>query len=120
MKKITITPELKKICPELQLNCVQCKLLVKKSEQSLCEMYQAIGRGEMNIANIIVLQDDIGSFGSPVSDSERTSVSKDTNVFLMVFFNLLTQDEIKPWISAVENLLEEYSMAHDFQHIQIS
>lgn len=220
MKQITIIPELKTICPELQLNCLLCELLVKKSDQSLSEMihakindissglqienisklpaiaasrkafkklgkdpsryrfsaeallrrivnkkelydvnnvidilnlisfesgfsiggydllkisgdircgtgneserYQAIGRGEMNIANIIVLRDDIGPFGTPVSDSERTSVGMDTKVFMMVFFNFLTQTEINPWISEAENLLKEFSMAHDFHHIRIS
>jgi len=220
MKKITITPELKGICPELQLNCLECKLLVKQSDQSLremihakinhksyglqieniskipaieasrkalkklgkdpsryrfsaeallrrianskelyfvnnvidilnlisfesgysiggydskkisgnitcgigkeSEMYHAIGRGEMNIASMIVLRDDIGSFGTPVSDSERTMVSKDTKVFLMVFFNFLTHDEMDPWISIAENLLKEYSMAHDFYQMQFS
>jgi len=220
MKKITITRELKTICPELQLDCLECKLLVEHSDQSLremihakvnnissslhienigkipaiaasrkalkrlgkdpsryrfsaeallrrivnrkelydvnnvidilnmisfesgysiggydfikisgnircgigkeSEMYQAIGRGEMNIANIIVLRDDIGSFGTPVSDSERTMVGMDTKEFLMVFFNFLTRDEINPWISAAESLLKEFSMAHDFHHIHIS
>lgn len=220
MKEITITKELKTICPELQLNCLECKLLVEQSDQSLremihakinnissgmhienigqlpaiaasrralkrlgkdpsryrfsaeallrrivnrkelydvnnvidilnmvsfesgysiggydllkisgnircgigekSEMYQAIGRGEMNIADIIVLRDDIGSFGTPVSDSERTKVGEDTKVFLMVFFNFLTRDEINPWISAAESLLREFSMAHDFNHIHVS
>lgn len=220
MKHITITPELKRICPELQLNCLECKLAVKKSDQHLreliqskinnksaalkiedisklpaiaasrkafkklgkdpsryrfsaeallrrivsrkdlyfvnnaidilnlisfesgfsiggydllkisgnircgtgeeSEIYKAIGRGEMNIANLIVLRDDMGSFGSPVSDSVRTSVSMDTKKFLMIFFNFLTQDTIDPWISETEKLLTQFSMAYDFHHIYIS
>ena len=219
MRKITIARELKTICPELQLNCLECKLLVNQSDQSLHEMiqekinirssslsienigklpaiaasrkalkrlgkdpsryrfsaeallrrivnrkelydvnnvidilnmisfesgysiggydfmkisgdiicgigkeserYRAIGRGEMNIANIIVLRDDIGSFGTPVSDSERTMVDMDTQVFLMVFFNFLTRDDINPWISVAESLLKEFSMARDFNHFHI-
>jgi DNA/RNA-binding domain of Phe-tRNA-synthetase-like protein len=220
MKQITILPELKAICPELTLACVECKLHVKQSDDGLREMihaktsdissgfqiediskipaiaasrkafkklgkdpsryrfsaeallrrivnrkelyfvnnvidilnlisfesgfsiggydslqisgdircgtgkesesYQAIGRGEMNIANIIVLRDDIGSFGTPVSDSERTSVSMDTSVFLMIFFNFMTRAEINPWISIAEDLLKQFCMAHDFHHINIS
>ena len=219
MKQITIIPELKKICPELQLNCLECKLLVNQSDQRLRELiqekiskrssslrienigklppiaasrkalkrlgkdpsryrfsaeallrrivnrkelydtnnvidilnmisfesgysiggydfmkisgdincgigkesekYQAIGRGEMNIAKIIVLRDDIGSFGTPVSDSERTMVDIYTKEFLMVFFNFLTRDDINPWISAAESLLKEFSMARDFNHFHI-
>ncbi len=220
MTHITIIPELKAICPELQLNCLECNLVVKKSDQRLrgmiqskikerssilkieniskmpaieasrkafkklgkdparyrfsaeallrrivsrkalyfvnnavdilnlisfesgfsiggydlmkisgsihcgigkeSENYQAIGRGEMNIANIIVLRDDNGSFGTPVSDSLRTSVDMDTSVFLMVFFNFLNRDVIDPWISAAEELLKEYAMAHEFHYIQIT
>jgi DNA/RNA-binding domain of Phe-tRNA-synthetase-like protein len=220
MNKIAISPELKTICPELKLNCLECDLLVEQSDPGLRELintkirntssglhiedisnlpaiaasrkafkklgkdpsryrfsaeallrriinrkelylvnnvidilnmisfesgysiggydslkisgniicgigkkaetYHAIGRGDMNIANIIVLRDDIGSFGTPVSDSERTKVSMQTKKFLMIFFNFSNRDEINPWISAAENLLKEYTMAQDFQHIVVN
>src|SRR4030042_2088561 len=51
------------------------------------EEYYAIGRGLLNICNMPVLRDFVGSFGSPTSDSERTSVTDKTKNFLMVFFN---------------------------------
>jgi len=214
MIKITISPDLKTICPELQLNCLECELHPEQSNQKLLEMidakirktscslhientsrlptiaasreafkklgkdpsryrfsaeallrriagrkglypvnnvvdilntvsfesgfsiggydsmkisgdiicgigqesemYHAIGRGVMNIANIIVLRDDIGPFGTPVSDSERTKVGVSTQKFLMVFFNFLNQDEVSPWISNAENLLKEFAMASHF------
>lgn len=80
------------------------------------EMYHAIGRGIINIANIIVLRDDTGSFGTPVSDSERTMVGMNTKRFLMVFFNFLNQEEITPWISNAEKLLKKFAMADHFYH----
>ncbi|MBN2215689.1 MAG: hypothetical protein JW723_15780 [Bacteroidales bacterium] len=80
------------------------------------EIYHAIGRGIMNIANLIVLRDDTGPFGTPVSDSERTMVGMNTTKFLMVFFNFLNQDEIDPWISNAENMLKNFAMASQFNH----
>ena len=220
MIKVAIIPELKTICPELQLNCLECNVNVELSNQELCEMidakirkisssldiedinrlpaiaasrkafkklgkdpsryrfsaeallrrivrikglnpvnnvidilnmisfesgysiggydsvkisgdiicgtgqesemYHAIGRGIMNIASIIVLRDDIGPFGSPVSDSERTMVGMNTKKFLMVFFNFLNQDEINPWISNAENMLKDFAMATHINHTLIN
>jgi DNA/RNA-binding domain of Phe-tRNA-synthetase-like protein len=220
MIKAAITPDLKAICPELQLNCLECDVNVELSNQELCEMidakirkiscsmniedisripaiassrkalkklgkdparyrffaeallrrivsrkglyhvnnvidilnfisfesgysiggydsvkisgniicgigqksemYHAIGRGFMNIASIIVLRDDIGPFGTPVSDSERTMVGINTKRFLMVFFNFLNQDEINPWISNAENMLKDFAMATYVNHMLIN
>ena len=39
------------------------------------EPYEGIGRGELNIENIPVFRDKVGAFGTPTSDSVRTSVS---------------------------------------------
>lgn len=51
------------------------------------EPYEAIARGSLNIANLPVLRDDIGAFGSPTSDSVRTMVDKGTKKLLFVFYN---------------------------------
>ncbi len=51
------------------------------------EPYQAIGRGELNIAGLPVFRDLRGAFGSPTSDSERTSVTPQTCRFLMVIID---------------------------------
>ncbi len=49
--------------------------------------YNAIGKGEYNIANLPVLNDEKGAFGTPTSDSVRTSVTPSVENFLMVFFD---------------------------------
>lgn len=51
------------------------------------EPYQAIGRGELNIEGLPVFRDLHGAFGSPTSDSERTSVTPQTRRFLMVIID---------------------------------
>ncbi len=45
------------------------------------EPYTGIGRGELNIEGMPVFRDATGAFGTPTSDSERTSVTRKQNVF---------------------------------------
>ncbi len=51
------------------------------------EPYNGIGRGELNIENMPVFRDREGAFGTPTSDSQRTSVSLNTKRFLMVIID---------------------------------
>ena len=48
------------------------------------EPYQGIGRGELNIENLPVFRDDTGTFGTPTSDSVRTSIDENTSSVLMI------------------------------------
>ena len=58
------------------------------------EPYQAIGRGDLNIANLPLLRDDQGAFGSPTSDSARTMITMETHRFLLVFFDFTLDDHL--------------------------
>ena len=49
--------------------------------------YEGVGRGALNIEFLPVLRDSIGAFGSPTSDSVRTSIELTTNSVMMVFFD---------------------------------
>ena len=51
------------------------------------EPYAGIGRGPLNIEGLPVFRDAMGAFGSPTSDSERTSVTGNTSRFLMVIID---------------------------------
>lgn len=73
------------------------------------EPYEAIGRGELNIENLPVLRDQCGAFGTPTSDSVRTSVTLDTKRFLMVFFGFGAQDELQEAVNLSKKLLEEFA-----------
>ncbi|MCL1949709.1 MAG: hypothetical protein FWF59_08260 [Turicibacter sp.] len=49
------------------------------------EAYEGIGRGAINIENIPVYVDDIGPFGTPTSDTDRTRITdKTTQVLLFI------------------------------------
>lgn len=49
------------------------------------EIFNAIGRGVLNIENLPVLHDTKGPIGTPTSDEERTSIRSGTGHLLMVF-----------------------------------
>jgi DNA/RNA-binding domain of Phe-tRNA-synthetase-like protein len=50
------------------------------------ETYEAIARGPFNLANLPVLCDRSGPFGSPTSDSARTMVTADCRETLLVLY----------------------------------
>jgi DNA/RNA-binding domain of Phe-tRNA-synthetase-like protein len=79
------------------------------------EPYQAIGRGVLNIENLPVLRDSKGAFGTPTSDSERTSVSDMTQHFLMVYFDFGTNALLAKAIEYAVELLEKYADASKIQ-----
>jgi len=83
------------------------------------EPYEGIGRGALNISNLPVLRDTTGAFGTPTSDSVRTSVNEDTEIFLMVFYDFDGQGELKTALDLSKELLEVHADAGDFE-IEIS
>ncbi|MBL4639739.1 MAG: hypothetical protein JKY57_04340 [Kordiimonadaceae bacterium] len=52
------------------------------------EIYQGIGKGDINLAGLPLLSDDKGPFGTPFSDSARTSVNEDTEKLKFVIYGL--------------------------------
>jgi len=79
------------------------------------DLYEAIGRGVLNIESLPVLRDTIGAFGSPTSDSERTSVTAETNRFLMVIFGFGNFDVIGDTLNIAESLLLKFASSSDIE-----
>lgn len=79
------------------------------------EPYEAIGRGELNIEFLPVFRDSISSFGSPTSDSVRTSVTDSTKRFLMIIIgfsgDICTVDTVNLSVS----LLKKYAKADNIE-----
>ena len=73
------------------------------------ELYQAIGRGELNIEFLPVVRDQIGAFGSPTSDSVRTMVTEDLQQFLMVFFSFDGLNELENSMTFARELLAQFA-----------
>jgi DNA/RNA-binding domain of Phe-tRNA-synthetase-like protein len=48
------------------------------------DVFEAIGRGELNIEGLPVYRDTIGGIGTPTSDNERTKIDLDTTELLVI------------------------------------
>ena len=75
------------------------------------EEYDAIGRGIINIENLPVFRDSQGAFGSPTSDSVRTSVTTETKQFLMIIIDFGYPDALGEATEMALDLLRQYAGA---------
>ncbi|WP_167618835.1 B3/4 domain-containing protein [Maribellus sediminis] len=84
------------------------------------EPYTGIGRGELNIEYMPVFRDDQGAFGTPTSDSVRTSVSEETRRFLMIIIDYGAQELLEGATQMAVDLLTRFAGATDFELKTIS
>lgn len=83
------------------------------------EPYQAIGRGNLNIASLPVLRDDVGAFGSPTSDSQRTSIDENTTMVLFVFFNFDGNALMEDAVEMSKQFLLQYAKAQSIKQVTV-
>lgn len=83
------------------------------------ELYEGIGKGDLNIEHLPVFRDNKGAFGTPTSDSTRTMVTENTSSFLMVFLNFGNHVTLKDSLIQTKSLYEEYTNATDCQTLII-
>jgi len=79
------------------------------------EPYEGIGRGELNIEFMPVFRDEIGAFGTPTSDSVRTSVTAETKRFLMIIIDYAASNGLDEATILAQELLKEYAGATNFK-----
>lgn len=75
------------------------------------EPYEAIGRGQLNIACLPVFRDKVGGIGTPTSDNERTKITPETKHLLLtvnIYRDDMPADEI---IALASRLLTQYADA---------
>lgn len=83
------------------------------------EPYSGIGRGELNIESMPVFRDEKGAFGTPTSDSQRTSVSSETTRFLMIIIDYAASAQLKEATELAISLLEKYAAADNIEQKNI-
>ena len=83
------------------------------------EPYEAIGRGELNIEFLPVFRDSVSSFGSPTSDSVRTSVNRETKKFLMVIVGFSGEQQTHEAVELSLNLLRRYAKADQIEVVYV-
>jgi len=84
------------------------------------EPYAGIGRGDLNIEGMPVFRDDAGAFGTPTSDSVRTSVTASTRNFLMVIVDFAGTEFLGEATVLACSLLEKYAQADRFEMERIT
>ena len=81
------------------------------------DIYDGLGRGLLNIENLPVLRDELGAFGCPTSDSERTGIRLDSKRCLWVFFDFGGDVSLQDSITKAEQLLTNYATANSIQSL---
>jgi DNA/RNA-binding domain of Phe-tRNA-synthetase-like protein len=79
------------------------------------EPYVGIGRGPLNIDGLPVFRDSEGAFGSPTSDSERTSVTTETRRFLMIIIGFGANHLLQEAGDQAVGLLKQYGGASEIE-----
>lgn len=79
------------------------------------EPYTGIGRGELNISGMPVFRDENGAFGTPTSDSERTSVTGNTKRFLMIIIDYAATPQLEEATILAKELLVKFAGATNFE-----
>lgn len=82
------------------------------------DIYYGIGRGLINVTNIPLYVDEVSPFGSPTSDTERTSITEETKkILLMVIcFDELQKENIEE-ISL--DIFKKYAYASNIEKIEV-
>lgn len=79
------------------------------------EPYHGIGRGELNIESLPVFRDQLGAFGTPTSDSQRTEVTAKTNHFLMILIDFGNDPNLQAAIQMAVDFLVKYCRAENVE-----
>jgi DNA/RNA-binding domain of Phe-tRNA-synthetase-like protein len=77
------------------------------------ESYRGIGKYPLNLEGLPVFSDDLGAFGSPTSDSERTMVTAETHHILLIVISFGGVTDLDPWGARARELLERYASARE-------
>lgn len=78
------------------------------------ESYKGIGKYDLNLEGLPVFCDDLGPFGSPTSDSERTKVTLETRCVLAVIVCFSGEDSLDGWPARTADLLARHAAGRDF------
>ncbi len=72
-------------------------------------VYKGIGRELINIENLPIFDDSIGSFGSPTSDAERAMITSKTKKILMNIISFRGKKQIEKYLNDARRFLKKYA-----------
>lgn len=91
------------------LDCVKGRVKLRPAIAG--EVYCGIGRGELNLEGLPVFSDDLGPFGSPTSDSERTKISLETKRMAFVIVACCRRERLPADMELTAELLRRFGEA---------
>ena len=73
------------------------------------DVFEAIGRGLLNVERLPLYRDQAGGIGTPTSDNERTMLSEDTTKLLMILNGYSGKEGLQEAIHHAIQLLADYA-----------
>ncbi|NMM48445.1 B3/B4 domain-containing protein [Marinigracilibium pacificum] len=77
--------------------------------------YEAIGRGQLNVSSLPALRDIDGYFGTPTSDSDRTSIKPATSKMVLVFYDFNGKADLELWLHQSGEWFEQFAGAENIK-----
>jgi DNA/RNA-binding domain of Phe-tRNA-synthetase-like protein len=81
------------------------------------EMFNAIGRGSLNINRLPVFRDQQGGIGTPTSDEERTKLKPETTHLLMIINAYSGEEGLTKTLDYAVSLLVKYAGAVNIRQV---
>jgi DNA/RNA-binding domain of Phe-tRNA-synthetase-like protein len=79
------------------------------------ELYNGIGRGELNISGLPVYRDAVGGIGTPTSDEERTKIELSTTHLLLIINGYSGMEGLQEAGAFAVALLQKYVSANNIE-----
>ncbi len=95
------------------LDKIRGPVVMRKAESG--EGYTGIGKDYIDMENMLVLADDIGIFGSSMSDSTRAMVTEQTNDVLVTVYCFEDEIDLDSLLSEAEQAFADYADAQDIE-----
>jgi len=73
------------------------------------DLFEAIGRGILNVEGLPLYRDEAGGIGTPTSDNERTKISENTTHLLMIINDYSGKNRLMKAVDHALELLEKYA-----------
>ncbi len=79
------------------------------------DVFEAIGRGLLNVEGLPLYRDEAGGIGTPTSDNERTKISAETANLLMIINGYSGNAGLQEAVDHSLELLEKYASLKQFE-----
>ena len=95
------------------LGNIKGDIILRKGEEG--ETYKGIGKEDINIANLPVLTDEEGAFGSPTSDSVKAMVTLDSKKILTLLYCFSKNENLEEILKKSKEYLIKYANAENIE-----